>query len=62
MIIEPNVIVLYVENLEISSKFYQNLFGIKPEEAVEPAFDNNGAGELAFTPDNNKKVDELFIT
>lgn len=37
MILEPNVVVLYVNNPEISSKFYQNLLGIKPEEA-SPTF------------------------
>lgn len=82
MILEPNVIVLYVNNLAKSSQFYQDLLGIKLEEAsptfhsfkfsngvslglkakhaVEPAFDKNGAGELAFTFDNKKTVDELF--
>ena len=83
MILEPTAIVLYVDNLVISSKFYRDLLGIKPEEAsptfhtfslsngmglglkakhaVEPPTDNkNGAGELAFTLDNNKKVDALF--
>ncbi len=83
MILEPTTIVLYVDNLVISSKFYQDLLGIKPEEAsptfhtftlsngmglglkakhaVEPPTDNkNGSGELAFTLDNNKKVDALF--
>lgn len=84
MIIEPNVVVLYVENLAISSKFYQDLLGIKPKEA-SPAYhaftlsngmalglkakdsteppvneNTNGSSELAFTVDNNKKVDELF--
>ena len=83
MILEPNVIVLYVDNLAISSQFYQDLLGIKPEEAsptfhsfklsngmglglkakhaMEPAFDKNGSGELAFTLDNSKEVDELFV-
>ena len=83
MILEPTAVVLYVDNLAISSKFYQDLLGIKPEEAsptfhsftlsnkmglglkachaVEPPADNkNGSGELAFTLDNNKKVDALF--
>lgn len=81
--IEPSAVVLYVDNILISSTFYQNLLGIKPEEAsptfhafklsngmglglkakhaVEPATtDKNGSGELAFTLDNNKEVDELF--
>ncbi len=82
MILEPTAIVLYVDNLAISSKFYQDLLGIRPEEAsptfhsftlsngmglglkakhaVEPPADKNGGGELAFTLDNNKKVDALF--
>ena len=83
MILEPTAIVLYVDNLVLSSQFYQDLLGIKPEEAsptfhsftlsngmglglkakhaVEPPADNkNGGGELAFTLDNNKKVDALF--
>ncbi|MDP3706257.1 MAG: VOC family protein [Legionellaceae bacterium] len=82
MILEPTAIVLYVDNLVISRKFYQDLLGIKPEEAsptfhsftlsngmglglkakhaVEPPADKNGGGELAFTLDNNKKVDALF--
>lgn len=37
MIIEPNVIVLYVDNLEITSQFYQEFLGIKPEE-TSPTF------------------------
>lgn len=37
MILEPNVIVLYVDDLAITSQFYQNLLGIKPEEA-SPTF------------------------
>ena len=83
MILEPTAVVLYVDNLAISSKFYRNLLGIKAEEAsptfhsfilsngmslglkakhaAEPPADNkNGNGELAFTLDNNKKVDALF--
>ena len=36
-------------------------FGLKANHAVEPPIDNkNGGGELAFTLDNNKKVDALF--
>lgn len=81
--IEPSAVVLYVANILISSTFYQNLLGIKPEEAsptfhafklsngmglglkakhaVEPpTIDKNVSGELAFTLDNNKEVDELF--
>ena len=34
---EPSAVVLYVENLEISSKFYQELFEIEPVEQ-SPAF------------------------
>ena len=82
MILEPTAVVLYVDNLAISSQFYQDFLGIKPEKAsptfhtftlsngmglglktrhaVEPPADKNGSGELAFTLDNNKKVDELF--
>lgn len=82
MILEPTAIVLYVDNFTISRKFYQDLIGIKPEDAsptfhsftlsngmslglkakhaVEPPADKNGGGELAFTLDNNKKVDALF--
>ena len=33
MILEPNVVVLYVNNLAISSQFYQDLLGIKPIKA-----------------------------
>ena len=33
MILEPNVVVLYVDNLAITSQFYQGLLGIKPIEA-----------------------------
>lgn len=47
MIFEPTAIVLYVDNLVISSKFYQDLLGIKPEEA-SPTFHaftlSNGIG------------------
>ena len=32
MILEPNVIVLYVDDLAKTSQFYQDLLGIKPEE------------------------------
>ena len=83
MILEPNVIVLYVDDLAITSQFYQNLLGIKPEEAsptfhsftlsngmslalkakhsvIPPTEAKSGNGELAFTVDNNQKVDELF--
>lgn len=34
---EPNVMVLYVDNLAITSQFYQNLLGINPEES-SPTF------------------------
>ena len=37
MLIEPNVIVLYADNLKITSQFYQDLLKIKPEEA-SPTF------------------------
>ncbi len=83
MLLEPSVIVLYVDNMTISSNFYQDLLGIMPQEdspafhafqlsngmilalkakhSVEPPPEKqNGNGELAFTVDNNKKVDELF--
>lgn len=33
MIHEPNVVVLYVDDLAITSQFYQDLLGIKPSEA-----------------------------
>jgi predicted lactoylglutathione lyase len=81
--LEPNAIVLYVDNLTISSNFYLDLLGINPEElspafhrftlsngmvlglkvkhTVEPPADEKGSGgELAFTLDNNGKIDELF--
>lgn len=82
--LEPSTVVLYVDNLAISSQFYQDLLKIKPVEAsptfhtftfsnginlglkakhsVEPPAHENGEGngELAFTLDNRKKVDELF--
>lgn len=83
MILEPNVVVLYVDNLVTTSQFYQDLLGIRPEEAsptfhsftlsngmnlalkarhsvVPPTEAKNGNGELAFTLDDNKKVDVLF--
>ena len=82
MILEPTTIVLYVDNLTKSRQFYQDLLGIKPEEAsptfhsftlsngmglglkakhaVEPPTDKHGGGELAFTLENNKKIDALF--
>lgn len=81
--LEPSAVVLYVDNLLVSSAFYQNLLGIKPEEdspafhslklsngmrlglkakqSVEPPTNENGNGELAFTLDNNREVDELFV-
>ncbi len=37
MILEPNAIVLYVDELARTSQFYQDLLGIKPEEA-SPTF------------------------
>lgn len=30
--LEPSAVVLYVDNLLVSSAFYQDLLGIKPEE------------------------------
>lgn len=33
MIFEPSVIVLYVDDIETSSHFYQNLLKVRPEEA-----------------------------
>lgn len=82
MMREPTAIILYVDNPAISSQFYEDLLGIKPEEssptfhtftlsngmclglkakhAVESPSDLNGSGELAFTLDDNKKVDALF--
>jgi catechol 2,3-dioxygenase-like lactoylglutathione lyase family enzyme len=83
MILEPNVIVLYVNDLVIASQFYQDLLGIKPEKAsitfhsftllngmslalkarhsVVPSTEaKSGNGELAFTLDDDKKVDALF--
>lgn len=83
MILEPNVVVLYVDDLAITSEFYQDLLGMTPEEAsitfhsftlsngmnlalkarhslVPPTKVKSGSGELAFTLDDNKKVDELF--
>lgn len=37
MIIEPSAVVLYTEDIAISSDFYQYLLGIKPEKA-SPTF------------------------
>lgn len=84
MILEPNVIVLYVDDLAIASQFYQDLFGLKPIEAsitfhsftlsngmslalkakhsvLPPTEATSGNSELAFTLEDNKKVDELFV-
>ncbi|PJD92942.1 MAG: hypothetical protein CK424_05085 [Legionella sp.] len=33
MMLEPNVIVLYVDDMAITSQFYQDLLGIKPIDA-----------------------------
>ena len=53
--IEPNVIVLYVENLPMSSQFYQNILGIKPD-AHSPTFTSfslsNGMGLALKTKDS----------
>lgn len=85
MILEPNVIVLYVDDLAKTGQFYQDLLGIKPEETsptfhsfilsngmslalkakhsvIPPTEEKSGNGELAFTLDHHKKVDELFAT
>lgn len=47
MMLEPNTIVLYVDNLAISSKFYQDILGIKAEQG-SPTFTSfilsNGMG------------------
>jgi predicted lactoylglutathione lyase len=82
--IEPNAIVFYVDDLAVSTQFYQELFGKKPQKesptfnsfilsngmslglktslSVLPAVDQkNNGGELAFTVDNSRKVDDLFI-
>lgn len=81
--LEPNVVVLYVDDLKIASQFYQDLLGIKPIEAsitfhnfilsngmslalkarhsvVPPTESKSCNGELAFTLDSPKAVDELF--
>lgn len=81
--LEPSAVVLYVDNLLVSSAFYQDLLEIKPEEdsptfhsfklsngmglglkakhSVETPAQEHLGGELAFTLDNNRAVDELFI-
>lgn len=81
--LEPSTVVLYVDNLLVSSAFYQDLLGIKPDEdsptfhsfklsngmglglkakhSVEPPAQEHGGGELAFTLDNNREVDALFV-
>lgn len=81
--LEPSAVVLYVDNLLVSSALYQDILGIIPEEdsptfhsfklsngmglglkakhSVEPPANENGSGELAFTLDNNREVDELFV-
>lgn len=46
--LEPNAIVLYVDNLEISTQFYQELLGTKPKEA-SPTFN-------AFTLSNGMSL------
>jgi predicted enzyme related to lactoylglutathione lyase len=83
MVLEPNVIVLYVDDLAITSNFYQDVLKATPEEAsptfhafklsngmslglklkysvVPPTEEKSSGGELAFTLDSHKKVDELF--
>lgn len=37
MILEPTAVIFYVDNLALSSKFYQDLLGINPKEA-SPTF------------------------
>ncbi len=37
MILEPTAVVLYVDNLAISTQFYQDLLGIKAQE-LSPSF------------------------
>lgn len=81
--IEPSVIVLYVEDVHTSSAFYQELLGKAPQEAsptyhsfklsngmslglkakqmAEPPVEANAHSELAFTLQQNKNVDELFV-
>jgi len=83
MKLEPTAIVLYVNNLSISSHFYEDILGIIPE-ATSPSFhtfklsngmdlglkakyalllpanEKSNDSELAFTVDNNNKVDVLF--
>lgn len=45
--LEPSAVILYVNDLTVSSKFYQDLLGIKPEE-LSPTFTkftlSNGMG------------------
>ena len=49
--LEPNVVLLYVDDPAITSQFYQNLLGMKPEEA-SITFDSftlsNGMNLVAF--------------
>lgn len=81
--LEPSAVVFYVENLGLSSRFYQDLLGIIPEQAspsfhsfklsngmglglkakhsVELPAPEQGNGELAFTVNNHKEVDALFL-
>jgi predicted enzyme related to lactoylglutathione lyase len=80
--LQPSAIVLYVDNLAITARFYEVLLGITPEESsptfqsfqfengmglglksknsVLPAIEAGGRGELAFTLDNHRQVDELY--
>lgn len=37
MLLEPSAVVLYVDDIAISSRFYQDLLGVKPQEA-SPTF------------------------
>ncbi|PJD95746.1 MAG: hypothetical protein CK426_09195 [Legionella sp.] len=72
MMLEPNVIVLYVDDIARTSQFYQDLLGIKPEEA-SPTFHSfalsNGMNlalkaKYSVTPPTEAKSDngELAFT
>ncbi len=69
--LEPSTVVLYVDNLLVSSGFYQDLLGIKPEED-SPTFHSftlsNGMGlglkanHSVEPPANEKGSAELAFT
>ena len=70
MTLEPSSIVLYVDNLAITSQFYQDLLGINPEVA-SPTFNSftlsNGMGlglkakhAVEPTPDKNGSGELAF--